>query len=98
MLANFQPGHQDTWVDYHNDDRAPLLFISGSEDHLMPPKIQRSNAKHYKSNTVTEIKEYEGTRTCCPPRRAGRRSPTTRSTGPSSHATRGGRRPRRPGE
>ena len=40
--------------------RAPLLFISGSEDHLMPPKIQRSNAKHYKSDTVTEIKEFEG--------------------------------------
>jgi pimeloyl-ACP methyl ester carboxylesterase len=60
VLANLQPGHQDTWVDYHNDDRAPLLFISGSEDHLMPPKIQQSNAKHYKSNTVTEVKEYEG--------------------------------------
>jgi pimeloyl-ACP methyl ester carboxylesterase len=60
-LANLQPGHQDTWVDYHNDDRAPLLFISGSEDNLMPPSIQRSNAKHYKSEkTVTEIKEYEG--------------------------------------
>ena len=60
VLANLQPGHQDTWVDYRNDDRAPLLFISGSEDHLMPPKIQQSNAKHYKSNTVTEVKEYEG--------------------------------------
>ena len=60
MLANLQPGHQETWVDYSNDDRAPLLFISGSEDHLMPPKIQQSNAKHYKSNTVTEVKEYEG--------------------------------------
>jgi pimeloyl-ACP methyl ester carboxylesterase len=59
-LANIHPGHQDTYVDYHNDDRAPLLFISGSEDHLMPPKIQRSNAKHYKSNTITEVKEFEG--------------------------------------
>ena len=29
VLANLQPGHQDTWVDYHNDDRAPLLFMSG---------------------------------------------------------------------
>ena len=54
------PATQDTWVDYHNDDRAPLLFISGSEDHLMPPTIQRSNAKHYKSDTITEIKEFEG--------------------------------------
>jgi pimeloyl-ACP methyl ester carboxylesterase len=60
VLANFQPGHQDAWVDYRNDERAPLLFMSGSEDHLMPPAIQRSNAKHYKSDTITEIKEYEG--------------------------------------
>ena len=60
VLANFEPGPQDTWVDYKNDDRAPLLFISGSEDHLMPPKVQRSNAKHYKSPTITEVKEFEG--------------------------------------
>ena len=59
-LANIHPGHDDTYVDYHNDDRAPLLFISGSEDHLMPPKIQQSNAKHYKSDTVTEIMQFEG--------------------------------------
>ena len=26
----------------------------------MPPSIQRSNAKHYKSDTVTEVKEFEG--------------------------------------
>ena len=27
----------------------------------MPPSLQRSNAKHYKSkNTLTEVKEYEG--------------------------------------
>ena len=34
MFANFKPGHQDTWVDY-TADRAPLLFIAGSEDHIM---------------------------------------------------------------
>ena len=60
VLANYQPGHQETWVDYTNDARPPLLFISASDDHLMPPKIQQSNAKHYKSNTVTEIKQYQG--------------------------------------
>ena len=60
VTANFKPGHQDSWVDYKNDERVPLLFISGSEDHLMPPSVQRSNAKHYKSSAVTEIKEYEG--------------------------------------
>jgi pimeloyl-ACP methyl ester carboxylesterase len=60
VLANFIPGPQDIAVDYRNDARAPLLFISGGEDHLMPPAIQRSNAKHYKSNTITEIKEFPG--------------------------------------
>jgi pimeloyl-ACP methyl ester carboxylesterase len=59
-LANIHPGKDDTWVDYGNDDRAPLLFISGSNDHLMPPSIQQSNAKHYKSDTVTEVEEFEG--------------------------------------
>jgi pimeloyl-ACP methyl ester carboxylesterase len=59
-LANIHPGHQDTYVDYHNDARAPLLFISGTDDHLMPPKIQQSNAMHYKSDTVTEIMQFEG--------------------------------------
>jgi pimeloyl-ACP methyl ester carboxylesterase len=60
VLANIQPGHQASWVNYKNDERAPLLFISGSEDHLMPPKVQQSNAKHYKSDTITEVKEFEG--------------------------------------
>jgi pimeloyl-ACP methyl ester carboxylesterase len=60
ILANVKPGHQDTWVDFKNDGRAPLLFVSGSEDHLMPPKVQRSNAKHYKSDTLTEVREFEG--------------------------------------
>lgn len=60
VLANFQPGHQDVWVDYKNDNRAPLLFLSGSEDHIMPPVIQQSNMKHYKSDTITEIHEFEG--------------------------------------
>ena len=61
-LANIHPGHRTTATsNYNNDDRAPLLFISGSEDHLMPPSIQHSNAKHYKSeHTVTEVKEFEG--------------------------------------
>jgi pimeloyl-ACP methyl ester carboxylesterase len=59
-LANIHPGKDDNHVDYANEDRAPLLFISGSTDNLMPPSIQRSNAKHYTSATVTEVKEFEG--------------------------------------
>ena len=58
-LANIHPGRDDTWVNYDNEERA-LLFISGSVDHLMPPSIQRSNAKHYNDNVITEVKEFEG--------------------------------------
>ncbi|NRQ33798.1 alpha/beta hydrolase [Nonomuraea sp. NN258] len=60
-LANIHPGKDDNWVDYHNDSRKPLLFISGEHDNLMPPKVQRSNAAHYKSpRTITEVVEYAG--------------------------------------
>lgn len=60
-LANIHPGKDDTWVDYHNAGRAPLLFISGDADHLMPPRIQRSNARHYKGEgTITEVEEFTG--------------------------------------
>lgn len=60
VLANFKPGHQEAWVDFKNDQRAPLLFLSGSEDHIMPASVQASNAKHYKSNTITQHEVYEG--------------------------------------
>jgi pimeloyl-ACP methyl ester carboxylesterase len=60
VLANLMPGPQDAHVDYANDARPPLLFASGGEDHLMPPAVQRSNAGHYRGDTVTEIREYPG--------------------------------------
>ncbi|MCV2490744.1 alpha/beta hydrolase [Geodermatophilus sp. YIM 151500] len=60
VLANVMPGPQDAHVDYRNDRRPPLLFVSGGEDHLMPPSVQRSNARHYTGDTVTEVREYEG--------------------------------------
>jgi len=60
LFANFKPGHQDTWVDYAAD-RAPLLFIGGEKDHIMPPSVNKSNAKHYKkSPALTEYHEFEG--------------------------------------
>jgi pimeloyl-ACP methyl ester carboxylesterase len=60
LIANFKPGHQETWVNYKNDSRAPLLFIAGGEDHIMPPSVNRSNAKHYTSDTITEFEEFPG--------------------------------------
>jgi pimeloyl-ACP methyl ester carboxylesterase len=61
VLANFTPGHQATWVDYENDARAPLLFIAGGADNIMPPSVNESNAKHYgKSNADTDYHEFPG--------------------------------------
>ena len=61
VLANFTPGHQDDYVNYNNDDRAPLLFIAGGEDHLQPPSVNKSNANHYRdSKAVTEYEEFPG--------------------------------------
>src|SRR5262249_41057262 len=59
-LANLPPGHDDPYVNYENPARPPLLFISGGEDHLFPPKVQASNVKHYKAKSPTEAKVYEG--------------------------------------
>ena len=60
LFANFKPGHQDTWVDYAAD-RAPLLFIAGEKDHIMPPSVNQSNARHYeRSPAVTDYYEFEG--------------------------------------
>ena len=56
VLSNLTPGPQETWVDYENDDRAPLLFIGGGADHIMPASVNRSNARRYaKSRALTEI-------------------------------------------
>lgn len=60
VLANLLPGPQDIAVDYDNQRRAPLLFISGSEDHIMPPSVQHANAAHYQGDTITEVELFEG--------------------------------------
>ena len=51
-----------TTFDFANDDRAPLLFISGGSDHILPPVVQRENyeknVKH--SIAVTGHKVFHG--------------------------------------
>jgi pimeloyl-ACP methyl ester carboxylesterase len=81
-LANIHPGKDDTYVDYHNDDRAPLLFIAGSEDHLMPPKIQPRTRSTTSRTRSPRSRSTRAALTCFPPRRAGRKWPITRSSGP----------------
>jgi alpha-beta hydrolase superfamily lysophospholipase len=57
-LANFNP-HAASTVNFHNDDRAPLLLVSGGHDHISPPSVVRANFNLYrKSRAVTDYKEY----------------------------------------
>jgi alpha-beta hydrolase superfamily lysophospholipase len=60
-LANFTP-HAATTVSYANSSRAPLLFIAGGKDHVVPAAVQRENyKKHAKhSSAITAFKLYEG--------------------------------------
>jgi pimeloyl-ACP methyl ester carboxylesterase len=61
VLANFTPGHQEGYVDYDNEERAPLLLIAGGEDHLQPAAVSESNFKHYRhSNATTDYNEFPG--------------------------------------
>jgi pimeloyl-ACP methyl ester carboxylesterase len=60
-FANVTPQAATTY-DFANSDRAPLLFISGGNDHILPPAVQRENyeknAKH--SEAVTAYKVFDG--------------------------------------
>lgn len=47
-------------VNFKNDNRGPLLLITGSEDHTVPAKLSRSNYDQYRySKAVTDYKEFE---------------------------------------
>jgi pimeloyl-ACP methyl ester carboxylesterase len=47
-------------VNYANSNRAPLLFIAGGNDHIVPPTINKSNVRKYvkKSSAVTDYREF----------------------------------------
>jgi pimeloyl-ACP methyl ester carboxylesterase len=59
-LANFQP-HSEATVDFKRPGRAPLLFIAGGEDHIMPPAVNKSNYHlQLESESVTDYTEFAG--------------------------------------
>lgn len=59
-LANFNP-FAETAVNTRRCNRAPLLLIAGSKDHLIPPRIVKANFQAYRHSTaVTEYKEFPG--------------------------------------
>jgi alpha-beta hydrolase superfamily lysophospholipase len=58
--ANFVM-HSQAKINTANEDRGPLLLISGLEDHTVPDIVTRSTLKQYRDATaVTELKQFEG--------------------------------------
>ena len=58
--ATFNPGAA-TKVNAANGTRGPLLLISGSDDHTVPPVLVKSTLKVYRTSpAVTEFKEFSG--------------------------------------
>jgi pimeloyl-ACP methyl ester carboxylesterase len=56
--ANFSL-HSPAAVNTHNDDRGPLLLITGGKDHTVPEVITRSTLKQYRDSlAVTELLEF----------------------------------------
>lgn len=59
-FANFSL-HSQAKVNTKNEERGPLLLISGTQDHTVPDVVTRSTLKQYRDSTaVTELKEFEG--------------------------------------
>ncbi|MEE1770002.1 alpha/beta hydrolase [Streptomyces sp. JV185] len=60
-FANFTPNATTTY-DFANDDRAPLLFISGGNDNILPPAVQRENYEKNakRSKAITAYKLFDG--------------------------------------
>lgn len=57
-FANFNP-HAATAVDFQNDQRAPLLLISGGKDHVSPASVVEANFRLYRrSRAITEYREF----------------------------------------
>ncbi|MFE9428146.1 alpha/beta hydrolase [Kitasatospora sp. NPDC006697] len=60
-FANVTP-HAATTYNFANDDRAPLLFVAGGKDHILPPAVQHENyvknTKH--SEAITAYKLFDG--------------------------------------
>jgi pimeloyl-ACP methyl ester carboxylesterase len=57
-LANFNP-NAPTRVDFHNDNRAPLLLIAGGRDHISPASLTKANFDLFKdSKAITDYKEF----------------------------------------
>jgi pimeloyl-ACP methyl ester carboxylesterase len=59
-FANLNP-FAETTINVRRNNRAPLLLIAASQDHLAPPAVVRANARAYRNSlATTEYKEFPG--------------------------------------
>jgi hypothetical protein len=59
-FANLNP-RAVTKVDFHKDDRRPLLVVGNAQDHTVPASVSREAAKRLgKSKAVVDYKEFAG--------------------------------------
>jgi pimeloyl-ACP methyl ester carboxylesterase len=57
-FSNLTPG-TPVKVDFGRENRAPMLFIAASDDHVVPAKVVRKTAQKYKGVPV-DFKEFPG--------------------------------------
>ncbi|OXI93246.1 MULTISPECIES: alpha/beta hydrolase [Burkholderia] len=60
-FANVNP-NAPTRYNFANDERAPLLFIAGGNDNILPPAVQRENFERNAkgSRTISAYKLFDG--------------------------------------
>jgi pimeloyl-ACP methyl ester carboxylesterase len=59
-FANFHL-HAPTEVNTRNNQRGPLLLVSGTADHTVPDVTTQASFKRYRDSiAVTELKQFEG--------------------------------------
>jgi len=59
-FANFNP-RAATRVDFHKDDRPPLLVIGNDKDHTVPASVSKEAAKRLgKAKAVVDYEEFAG--------------------------------------
>jgi alpha-beta hydrolase superfamily lysophospholipase len=59
-FANLNP-KAPTKVDFHKDDRAPLLIVGNDQDHTVPASVSKEAANRLgKSKAVVDYKEFPG--------------------------------------
>jgi pimeloyl-ACP methyl ester carboxylesterase len=60
VAAAFNEKGGASHVDYAKPDRAPLLIITGSRDHVVPPAIGHAIVKKYTGPATVDYREFAG--------------------------------------